>query len=296
MADPQTSWLSLSSADLGVQVDPLGAQLSVLRDRAGRDLLWNGEAAVWSGRAPFLFPIVGALAGGSYRLGGNTYQLSRHGFARGKRFAVLEQTPTSALLRLSADESTLKVYPFQFELDVRFALQGPALSVSLSVRNPGTQELPASMGFHPAFRWPLPFGQPRAAHFIELKSDEPAPVRRLDADGLVTPETYPTPIVGRRLALDDRLFTNDALIFDSIRSHCLTYGAEQGPRIQVSYPDAPYLGVWTKPGAAFICIEPWRGIADSQGFAGDFTHKTGIFTVPPGACVSLNVTITLLET
>jgi galactose mutarotase-like enzyme len=294
MPDPQKSWVSLSSSELSAEVDPLGAQLSTLRDRAGRDLLWNGDPAVWSGRAPVLFPIVGALAGGSYRLGEASYRLSRHGFARGKPFEILERNPMATLLRLQADEATLEVYPFRFELDIGYALAGPALSITLSVRNTGPQELPASLGYHPAFRWPLPFGQERAAHFIDFEADEPAPVRRLDADGLVTPELHPTPITERRLVLEDALFRSDALIFDQIASRSVTYGGPRGPRIRVSYPDAPYLGVWTKPGAQFICIEPWRGLADSRGFSGDFRDKTGIFTVAPGAVVSMNVTITLL--
>jgi galactose mutarotase-like enzyme len=67
--DKQSQWVSLSSADLTAEVNPLGAQLSTLRDRTGRDLLWDGEPSVWTGRAPLLFPIVGTLAGGSYLLG-----------------------------------------------------------------------------------------------------------------------------------------------------------------------------------------------------------------------------------
>jgi galactose mutarotase-like enzyme len=279
---------------MNVEIDPQGAQLSTLRDHAGRDLLWNGDPAVWSGRAPVLFPIVGSLAGGAYHLGGSTYRLGRHGFARGKPFTIVAYTATSALLRLSADASTLEVYPFPFELDLRFTLEEEMLAVRMEVRNTGTQELPASLGFHPGFRWPLPYDQPRAAHFLEFDEEEPDPARRINADGLVTPERHPTPIKDRRLVLDDTLFQNDALIFDQIKSRSVTYGADHGPRIQVSFPDSPFLGVWTKPGAPFICIEPWQGVSDSQGFTGEFPQKTGIFTVAPGATHALNVTITLL--
>jgi galactose mutarotase-like enzyme len=294
MADPQSAWLRLTSPSLAAEIDPLGAQLSTLQDLERRDLLWNGDPAVWNGRAPILFPIVGTLAGGSYRLGEKTFRLSRHGFARGKPFEVIERSPSSVLLRLVADETTLPVYPFHFELDARYVLEASTLSLTLSVRNTGAKELAASLGYHPAFRWPLPYGQPRSAHFIELEADEPAPLRLLNADGLLTPEAHPTPIAHRRLMLADDLFRNDALIFDQIKSRSVTYGAEHGPRIKVSFPDSPYLGVWTKPGAGFICIEPWRGVADSQGFTGDFTQRKGIFSVAPGATAFQHVTITLL--
>ncbi len=284
MPEPHSSWVSLSSAELHAQIDPLGAQLSILQDREGRDLLWSGDPAVWAGRAPLLFPIVGELAGGRYRIGSNEYPLSRHGFARRRQFSVLTATADEALFRLVADEATLQVYPFRFELDVRFSLQGAALNVATSVRNLGTGVLLASFGYHPALRWPLPFGGARAEHFIEFAVDEPAPVRRLDGAGLLTPVRYPTPVSGRRLALADELFVGDALIFDAVRSRSVTYGADSGgPRIRLSYGDAPYLGVWTKPGAGFICIEPWHGIADPEGFSGEFSAKPGVFGVAAGA-------------
>src|ERR1700733_5390398 len=149
--------VALDSGELSAEIDPQGAQLFTLRDRAARDLLWNGDAAVWSGHAPLLFPIVGTLAGGCYRLGSKTYRLPRHGFARGKLFDIVDATSAGAVFRLKADEASLQIYPFRFELDVHFALDGPTLSVTTHVRNTGDEEMPASFGYHPGFRWPLPF-------------------------------------------------------------------------------------------------------------------------------------------
>lgn len=295
MSDSPRSWITLQSAELSAQIDPAGAQLSVLRDRAGRDLLWHGDASIWAGRAPVLFPIVGTLADGRYRLGSKHYALSRHGFARGKRFEVVSSTPSHALFRLRADDSTLAVYPFQFELDLAFALEGAALTVQATARNLGAERMPASLGFHPGLVWPLPFGQPRDAHYIELEKDEPAPIRRIDAAGLLAPERHPTPIASNRLRLDDALFQNDVLILDDLRSRSLRYGAETGPRIEMRFPDAKYLGIWTRPNAPFVCIEPWQGITDPQGFAGDVHDKPGIFIVPPGGTHSLTMTLVLRE-
>ncbi len=294
MPDRQT-WIALSSPELRAEINPLGAQLSLLRDREGRDLLWNGDPAVWAGRAPVLFPIVGELAGGQYRVAGKTYHLSRHGFARGRMFQVVAATETTALFRLAADESTLAVYPFLFELDVRFAISGPTLSVTMYVRNIGAELLAASVGYHPAFRWPLPYGRERSAHFIEFASDEPAPVRRLSSNGLLAPQTHPTPVANSVSTRVRRLFASDAVIFDQLRSRSVTYGATDGPHIRVDFPDSPYLGIWTKPGAQFICIEPWHGIADPEGFTGEFATKPGVFTVAPGSVSVLETRITLLH-
>jgi len=295
MSNTRGDWISLDSGGLSAEIDPVGAQLSTLRSAAGLDLLWNGDPSIWSGRAPLLFPIVGALAGGAYRLGSATYDMSRHGFARGTRFDLIDSDRANALFRLTATDDTLRKYPFRFELDVHYGLEGTTLTVTALIRNLGPEDMPASFGFHPGFAWPLPFGRPREAHFIEFESAEPAPVRRLNRDGLLAPDLYPTPVEDRCLRLEDALFRDDALIFDAVRSRALTYGAEAGPRLRLSFPDTPYLGVWTKPGAPFICIEPWHGIADPAGFSGDFRDKPGILRIAPSAAEAATLTVSLRD-
>jgi galactose mutarotase-like enzyme len=295
MANQPRTRVALHSSDLAAEIDAHGAQLFSLRDRAARDLLWDGDPAVWSGRAPLLFPIVGVLVNGSYRCDSKTYRLPRHGFARDRTFSIEEATSSSAIFRLNADEASLLVYPFRFELAVGFKLVGPTLSVTTSIRNKGGTDMPLSFGYHPGFRWPLPFGQPRTSHFIEFECEENAPIRRIDSSGLLVPERFPTPVLHRRLTLADALFRDDVLIFDDVKSRSVIYGSDEGPRIQVSFPDAPYLGIWTKPGAHFICIEPWHGVTDRQGFSGDFREKEGVFVLPGGNAGAAAMAITLLE-
>ncbi len=294
MVSETRQWIRIGSGELSAEIDPLGAQLSTLKDQAGRDLLWNGDASVWAGRAPLLFPIIGTLAGGVYRLGTQQYPLSRHGFARGSLFELLDAGPSHAAFRLHADERTLKVYPFQFDLEVHFRIAAATLEITSWVRNRGARKMPASFGYHPGFAWPLPYGQDRAEHFIEFAQDEPGPMRRLDAQGLLTPVKYPTPITQRRLTLEDALFKEDVIIFDAIKSRSVSYGAASGPRLDIGFPDAPYLGIWTKPGAPFICIEPWHGVADPAGFIGDFTTKPGVFQLAPGESLPIRLIVSLV--
>lgn len=285
----------ITSGDLTARIDPHGAQLSSLQARDASELLWNGDPAVWAGRAPLLFPIVGVLAGGIYRLDSKTYSLPRHGFARDRIFTLQNSSPSAAAFRLRADATTYPIYPFEFELDVRFELSSATLSLTSAIRNRGDADMPASFGYHPGFRWPLPFGRPRAEHYIEFELDEPAAVRRIDAAGLLTPAHHPTPIANRRLALTDALFEQDVLIFDQLKSRAVSYGGQQGPRLRISFADAPYLGVWCKPGGHFICIEPWHGITDAEGFAGDFTRKPGVRVLKPGETFFATMDITLLD-
>lgn len=289
----ESAWLTLTSGVLTARIDPLGAQLSALRDSSGRDLLWDGNPAFWNGRAPLLFPIVGSLAEGTYRLAGKSYALPRHGFARTKPFEVLSASSAEAVLRLKADETTRAVYPFEFQLQMEFEVSDSMLAVRARVMNDGNAPMPASFGYHPAFRWPLPYGAPRAQHAIEFALEETEPIRRLDAAGLVTPVSHPSPVHGRRVLLDDALFEDDVVIFAALRSQALRYGAASGPQLELEFPDTPLLGLWSKPGAPFICIEPWHGISDPAGFAGDFMAKPGVFMVQPGAHRELTMQVKL---
>jgi galactose mutarotase-like enzyme len=234
------------------------------------------------------------LVDGKYRNGAETFCLPRHGFARVRRFEVAAAHPSTATFRLTADAQTLAVYPFHFELDVNFAVEDSTLSVTSWIRNRGDHDMPASLGYHPAFAWPLPYGQDRAAHFIEFEADEPAPIRVLDGKGLLAPQGEATPVQNRRLTLRDELFSADALIFDQIASRTVTYGSDVGPRIAISFPGVPYLGVWTKPGANFICIEPWQGVTDPEGFNGELKDKPGSLIIPPGDVATVAMAITLL--
>lgn len=276
-----TDLIEITSGALTAAINPLGAELTSLRDADGRELMTNADPAFWTGHAPILFPIVGRLNGDTLRIDGASYEMKQHGFARRKTFDLVERDTDAALFRLTANEETRREYPFDFVLEVHFTLTGATLSVDVRIANPGPAVLPASLGFHPAFAWPLPHGAARADHRIVFEADESGEIEQL-ANGLFSAKR-PSPIDGRTLHLADDLFAEDALIWDPVRSQSVTYGPPTGPNLRVDFPDTPYLGIWTKPGASFVCIEPWHGHADPVGFAGDFRDKPGVFEIAPGS-------------
>jgi len=287
--------LKIASSALSAEIAVVGAELQKLSDGDGQRLQWDGDPTVWDGRAPILFPIVGMLNDGVYHLDGRTWPMPKHGFARRATFEVAATDGRSATLRLDADEATRALYPFEFRLEIAYALDDVGLTAAATVWNRGETRMPASFGFHPALRWPLPYGQPRDGHTIVFEHDEPAPIRRIDADGLLTTERHPTPVEGRILKLRDADFDDDALIFDALASRRVDYGGASGPRIGVSFDDVHALGIWTKPGGAhFICIEPWHGIADPVGFDGDIRDKPGIVVLAPGEARTFRMWIALV--
>lgn len=264
------------------RVSAHGAELQALR-LGGHDLLWAG-GPLWPKHAPLLFPIVGNLAGNTYRHGGTAHTLPRHGFARERTFTWLARTDTECSLELTEDAATLAAYPFPFRLRIRYRLSTHGLEMDLSLTNPGTRPLPASLGLHPAFRWPLQDGTDKGAHGLTFDEEEPGPVHRLNAEGLLDPCPRPSPIRGRELALTEALFAEDALVFLAPRSRGLRYGGASGPVLRLAWQGFPQLGLWAKtdPGPAFLCIEPWAGHADPAGWEGDFHEKPGSFQVAPG--------------
>ena len=289
-----TNSVTIASNRLSAGIAALGAELQHLTDSDGRQLQWDGDPAVWHGRAPILFPVIGLLEGGCYRLDGKIYQMPKHGFARHSTFAIAESAPDAATFRLTASDETRAIYPFEFQLDIRFSLSGAVLTLAATITNAGRTSMPASFGFHPALRWPLPYGQPRADHRIRFEHDEPAPIRRINSHGFLLAESQPTPVVGDTLALRDELFVADAMIFDRLASRRVLYGAATGPQLSVEFEDFPTLGVWTKPGADFVCIEPWQGFSDPVGFSGDIREKPGIIEIAPGESRRLAMHVSLI--
>lgn len=285
--------VSIRSDGLSALIDPLGAELVSLRDADGRELMTDADPAFWTGHAPILFPIVGRLNGDVLRIDGREYPMKQHGFARRQMFEVVERDDAGACFRLTANDETRAQYPFDFALEIAFAIQGATLAIDVTISNRGDEPMPASLGFHPAFAWPLPYGRRRRDHRVTFAADEPGDIVELD-NGLFA-ATRPSPLDGRTLRLRDDMFADDALIWDPVRSSSVTYGADTGPRLRVDFPDTPYLGIWTKPDAAFVCIEPWHGHADPVEFTGDFRDKPGVFAVAPGGKWTCGMRVTLLS-
>jgi galactose mutarotase-like enzyme len=250
-----------------------------LQTAAGEELLWDGNPAVWAGRSPLLFPIVGAVKDDRIKVRGQSYPLSRHGFARTSTFALVESESARCTWRLRANDETRSRYPFAFRLEVTYALAANRLSISAKVANDGDDAMPASFGFHPAFRWPLVPGVPREHHEIRFEKNEVAPMRRL-ANGLLG-EDVASPVRGQRLPLSDALFAHDALVFDRLHSRKVSYGPAGGRAVDLDFAQMPHLAIWSKPTAGFVCIEPWQGFASPVGFEGELAEKPGIVSIPP---------------
>ena len=272
---------TISAPGITATIKSDGAELCSLKNAAGVELLWQAGPA-WPRHAPILFPIVGRLKNDELHHDGKTYPMTQHGFARDLPFDWIEQGPQSCTLQLEDSTATRSRYPFAFRLGVTYTARENQLEVTLALTNSGDVVLPASIGDHPAFNWPLAAGRPKESYTVTFSNPETAPVRRLK-DGLLRAAPEPTPIAGDALALSERLFDDDAIILDKPASTSVRYAAATGPSIEVSWQGFRELGLWSKlGGAAFLCIEPWRGFASPAEFDGEFADKPGVMHLGPG--------------
>ena len=272
---------TLRSDRLSATVKAHGAELCSLKDGT-TEFIWQAGPE-WPRHAPLLFPIVGRLAKDELRHRGKTCRMTQHGFARDSRFAWAERGERRCVLVLVDNETTRALYPFPFRLTAIYTLDDAGLDLTLTIANTGKETLPASIGGHPAFNWPLQAGFAKESYALTFARAETSPIRRLDG-GLLRPATEPSPVKGAVLPLSESLFIDDAVIFDRIESHAVRYAAPSGPWLKMSWRGFRELGVWSKPsGAPFLCIEPWRGYASPAGFDGEFSDKPGLLHIAAGA-------------
>lgn len=273
-------------------IETFGAELKSLRHLGtGLEYLWQGDPAVWPDSAPFLFPVVARQLGDRYTLNGQTYAMPMHGFAKDRAFQVVEQTPSSVTLVLAEDEETLGWYPFQFRLTTTFCLQEYHVVVTHRVENLNDQDMPFSIGEHPGFRVPMLEGEGLAQYFLEFSQDEHVPRWYLE-DEIIAGSEFG--ISGKIIPITPTLFDRGALIFKGLQSNAITLRSHNHSHsVTMDLRGWDFLGIWAKPAANYVCIEPWNGLASSKWSSQDIWEKEGIRRLAPGAAESFTMDISI---
>lgn len=280
---------TLENETLLINIVAKGAELTrIFNKQNGLDYLWDAKPDVWAKHSPVLFPIVGTLKGNSFLYKGNSYELSRHGFARDRAFEVGAQSKDSITFTLSDDDATKKNFPFGFRFSIIYQLTGNTLSVTYSVNNPDADApLFFSVGGHPAFRLPLEKGLRYEDYTLHFNKQENTPRWPISKEGLI--EENPKALLENtdKLPLHKDLFLKDALVLKGLASDSVRLATAKSKHgLQFDFPGFPFLGLWAAPGADFLCIEPWCGIADSVLHNQQLEHKEGIIHLQPGQTFS----------
>ena len=261
-----------------------GAELCSFINKANnKEYIWQADPAFWPRHAPILFPIVGRLKNDTYSYEGKNFELSQHGFARDLEFEKGDAREDEVKFSLQWDTKTLQHYPFKFKLIIGYKLENETLTVSYEVLNEDDKTILFSIGAHPAFNCPLLETEKFEDYVLEFEKVEKLE-RYLVTGGLFDGEKEEIKLTQHELGLDYRLFQKDALVFKYPElDQVILRSTKSKHGVRMNFPSFPYLGIWTKaPGAPFLCIEPWFGLADSVESDGVLLHKEGVIALEQG--------------
>lgn len=280
-----------------IQADSLGAELKSLQDAsAGREYLWNADPHYWKRTSPVLFPLVGGLKDGTYRLDGREYAMGQHGFARDMEFQLKSQEASELWFTLQSGEETLEKYPYPFVLEIGYELTGRTVIVKWRVKNPAAGQMYFSIGGHPAFLCPIDEGTKQSEYKLRFDAKDEVTVSCLE-EGLLCEQKKRYPLREGILPVTEQLFDGDALVIEDRQAHSVSLVKPDGTAYLTVDFDAPLFGIWSPPhkNAPFICIEPWYGRCDRADFAGSWKEREWIQVLEGGETFRADYRITIAE-
>lgn len=281
---------TIQNEALRVAVQDFGAVLTQVQSaKSGHEFLWQGDKSVWNGQSPILFPIIGKLLDDKCRIDGKEYEIIRHGLARHRDFQCIAEGENELVFLQKSSDETKKSYPYDYELYITFTVNQNALTVTHTVKNPNEKTMYFSLGAHPAFNCAL-------GDTLVFEKKETLQSERIDSDSVITGEKDWILENSDTLTLTAHLFDKDALIFENVQSDFVTLHCKAAKtKMRFTFSGAPFLAVWAKPAAPFVCIEPWYGINDSYEKKNDFSEKRGIVSLPAGETFAFSWTAEFFE-
>jgi galactose mutarotase-like enzyme len=275
----------LENDKIAIVLDSHGGELkSLIKKDTGTEYMWCGDAKFWGRSAPVLFPFVGSVNNQEFCTKGQTYTMGQHGFARDMEFEMESQTGDEIRFVLRSNEETLAKYPYAFVLKLGYRLREDGVEVFWQVENPSDEELPFSIGGHPAFNCPIQPGIKQTDCFLRFDTERPLASTRIDGGLASTQQDIYELQEGGFLPVTEHLFDRDALVIEDQKITSVSLcGADKKPYLTVLM-DAPLFGVWSPTGkhAPFICIEPWYGRCDAVGFSGELRDRKWGNLLAPG--------------
>lgn len=295
--------ITLKNDKLAVQLSEFGAALTSIKDKDGIEYLWQGDPEYWSSQAPVLFPICGSL-----RMNWTVYRpadrphftgsIPRHGLVRKEYFTVDHISEDTVTFSIRPTEKMLRAYPYHFHLSITYRLSGKRIQTTYQVTNEETDKtLPYFIGGHPGFNCPLLETDKYEDYYLEFEQEETCSIPRSFPDtGLLDlNDRLPFLEQQKRLNLDYRLFSRDALTLDRLQSRSVTLCSRKHHKgVRLDFPDFPYLVLWsTVNQSPFIALEPWSGLSTSLDESDYFEDKRNVSLVEPKQtdCKSFSISI-----
>jgi len=290
---------SIQNKNLKISIKDIGAELSsIVSLKNNKEYLWRGDQNYWGGQAPILFPFVGRLKDDIFIAKGKEYSQKQHGFfRRSKEIKLIEKTNDKLTYSLKHSKSTLEIYPYKFEFRTSYELLENKIIIQHHVENLGEDTMYFSLGEHPAFNCSLSdLNKSYDDCSLVFEKTETDLRWNLDKQGLFDNSTTKVLNNTNKLDLNTNSFDKDALVFKNLKSNQVTLvNKTEGSLITLAFKDFPYLGIWSKPGAPFVCIEPWLGFADSQNTTQRIEEKEAVIHLAPKENFSASYSIEVLD-
>lgn len=270
---------------LRVSVNDHGAELCSIFDKEkNREIIWQADPAYWKRHAPVLFPNVGRHYLDHYRTLGKEYPSKQHGFARDSEFTCILETAESITHVLKSSETTLDKYPYEFELEIRHVLEGRKVTVCWKVTNPNQDTMYFTIGGHPAFNVPVNGQGKQKDYSLSFDGQDCLTYYLIDpAYGTAKADAPHTLSLTEGICpIDEHMFDKDALIVDGQINKASILFPDGTPYLTLTCKGFPNFGIWSVPGAPFVCLEPWMGRCDDCGFGGTLADKKNINVLEPG--------------
>ncbi len=268
----------ITNGALTVEISEIGAEIQSVKNAEGKEFIWNGDSAYWTGRAPVMFPICGGLKEDKYLYNGSEYTLPKHGFGKLMEYEVDSNDGSKITFLLKANDETKKGFPFDFELRITYALDDNNINVTYDVKNTGADKMYFSIGSHEAY------AIPEGIENYHIQFDKDVTLNAYILNGNLLKHEYITVLENDDVfPLNDEYFAVDALVFKKVDFDKATLVSNNGSRkISVEFPGCDYFLLWKKPEAKYLCLEPWAGIPDSEGSAYELETKEGIIPLDAG--------------
>ena len=275
---------TIKNDKIEVSVEDLGAQMRSIKDAEGKEYLWQGDEKYWKGSAPNLFPYIARLTEGKYTLRGKTYEMPKHGFLRNSVLKLKEKTQTKMVFSLTDSEETYKMYPYHFEIKVKYELFENEFKVSYCVSNKDKKVMCFGVGGHPGFQVPIEQDLSFEDYFIEFAQGTAIKRVGMSEDCFVTGDEEAFPLEeNQRLSLRHNLFDNDAIILKDAPSRVALASEKGSVRIEMETSHLGYLGIWHKPAsdAPYVCIEPWSSLPSRKDVIEDLEKQDNLVSLKP---------------
>ena len=269
--------------------------IEIVSKKEGAELTsikFNGEEKIhdgindWNRHSPILFPIVGKLKDGKTVIENKVCKMGQHGFARDMEFKKIGDNEYS----LKYNNETLEKYPYKFELIVSYETTENSVITNYEVKNIDDKEIIFGLGAHPAFKCNY-----ENCELVFEKEEDKIEFYQLE-NGLIKNEKEDKNkfLVGKNIKLNKNIFNDDAIIMKNLQSNKVILKENEKNILEFNFKDFPYLAIWSKTNAKFLCIEPWFNTADKVNSTGIFAEKENILKLKSNTSFKCSYTVKFL--